>query len=128
MISDAFAKGDSIIHRIDPRYRILYAAFFSCVIAVSEAIPALIIAVLISASLLVIARLDYQLVVKRLIVISGFVLLIWLVVPITYESEHFIRLGPIKFYGEGVNLSAQITLKSFAIYLSFWRWFPPYRL
>ena len=119
MISDVFANGNSIIHRIDPRCRILSAVFFSCVIAVSEEIPALIFAVAISAVLLVIARLDYQLVVKRIIIISGLVFLIWLVVPITYESEYVVRIGPIPFYSEGVILSAQITLKSFAIYLSF---------
>lgn len=119
MINDTFANGNSIIHRIDPQYRILSAALFSCVIAVSRDISALVFALLISAIIMGIARLDYQLVAKRIIVVSGFVFLIWLVVPVTYESEHVFRLGPIPFYREGLRLSAQITLKSFAIYLSF---------
>jgi len=118
MINDTFANGNSIIHRIDPQYRILFAAFFSSVIAVAKDIPTLILALVISAIILGIARLDYQLVAKRIIVVSGFVFLIWLVVPVTYESEHVFRLGPVPFYREGLRLSAQITLKSFAIYLA----------
>jgi len=119
MIDDTFANGNSVIHRIDPQYRILSAACFSCVIAVAEDIPTLILSLVISAIILGIARLDYQRVVKRILVVSGFVFLIWVVVPITYESEHVFRLGPIPFYKEGIRLSTQITLKSFAIYISF---------
>ena len=75
MISETFADGDSIIHRIDPQYRILSAALYSGVIAVAKDILTLSIAVFISIVILGVARLNYQQVAKRLLVISGFVFL-----------------------------------------------------
>lgn len=119
MISETFADGDSIIHRIDPQYRILSAALYSGVIAVAKDILTLSIAVFISIVILGFARLNYQQVAKRLLVISGFVFLIWLVMPVTFEGEAVYYIGPIPFYLQGLRLSAQITLKSIAIYLSF---------
>jgi len=56
MISEPFATGESIIHRLDPRIRIVVATMYCFVIAFSEQFPVLLIAVVISSALTVKAR------------------------------------------------------------------------
>jgi cobalt/nickel transport system permease protein len=54
-------------------------------------------------------------VLKRLAVVFGFVALIWLVMPFTYEGPALFCIGPFCPTRPGVFLSAQISLKSVAI-------------
>ena len=41
--------------------------------------------------------------------------MLWLILPLTYESPIITRMGPFPLYREGVALAARITLKSLAI-------------
>jgi len=115
MIAEPLAYGDSFLHRIDPRLRIVAAALFSCSVAVFHALAALSAACLAALLLLVAAGLDWREVGRRLAVVLGFVLLLWCLLPLTYEGQILARVGPLNLYRPGVWLAAQITLKSFAI-------------
>jgi len=72
-----------------------------------------------SLFLVCLARLNPQEVGKRLAVVFGFLLLIWAVLPLTFEGEALYRVGPLVMTRPGVILSAQITLKSITILLVF---------
>ena len=115
MISEPLAHGDSYLHRLDPRLRIGVATLFSCSVAVFEAFPALTAACAAALALLLFSGLEIRIALRRLAVILGFLLLIWLVLPLTFEGEIASRLGPVNLYRPGIILSAQITLKSTAI-------------
>jgi cobalt/nickel transport system permease protein len=115
MIQEPFANGNSPIHRIDPRFKIVVATAYSFAIALSNELPALIIAFLISISLIVAAGLNAWQVFKRLSVVMGFLLLLWAILPITYEGETLFRIGPLAMTEPGVKLSALITIKSITI-------------
>jgi len=115
MIAEPLAYGDSFLHRIDPRLRIVVAALFSCSVAVFHALAALSAACLAALLVLVAAGLDWREVGRRLAVVLGFVLLLWCLLPLTYEGQILARVGPFNLYRPGVWLAAQITLKSFAI-------------
>ena len=115
MINEPFATGSSVIHRIDPRYKIVIAGLYSAVVAVSYRFPTLASALFCAFILLALARLDPLEVAKRILVVFGFLVLIWLVLPITYEGEPIARIGPFEITRPGVVLCAQITLKSVAI-------------
>ena len=119
MITEPFAIGNSWIHRIDPRLKIAFATLYSFIVATSDKFPALVTGLVISIGLVAIARLNIRQVSKRLAVVSGFLLLLWGLLPLTYEGPILYRLGPLAFTRPGVILSAQITLKSISILLAF---------
>jgi len=75
MIEEPFAAGSSLIHRLDPRFRIVLVSAFSIVVAISNHIPALLSALAVSTVLAAIARLNLKEVLKRLLVVFWFLLL-----------------------------------------------------
>ncbi|MBL0716356.1 MAG: cobalt ECF transporter T component CbiQ [Desulfosarcina sp.] len=115
MITELQAPRDSFLHRIDPRLRIVAAAFFSCAVAVFHSFTALMAACVPALALLLLSGLDIREIGKRLAVVLGFLLMLWLLLPLTYEGEAVGKLGPLNFYWPGIVLSAHITLKSMAI-------------
>ena len=119
MIDEPFAAGDSLIHRLDPRIRLVSAAAYSCVVAVCREFPVLIAALLLSIALVSLARLRISEVIKRLVVVNGLVFFLWLVIPFTFPGDPLLRIGPLSASREGIALAGQITLKSNAIILAF---------
>jgi cobalt/nickel transport system permease protein len=57
-------------------------------------------------------------VAKRLAVVNVLILLLWLILPLTYDGEAVLNIGPFAISRPGIILSAQITLKSNAIILA----------
>ena len=119
MLQEPFATGTSPIHRLDPRSRIVMATLFAFLVALSNRFPALIAACAFSFLLVGISRLPAKEVLKRIVLVNGFVLFFWLVVPVTYPGESLFSLGPLTVSREGVLVAARITLKSNAILLAF---------
>ncbi len=118
MIREPFVNGTSPLHRLDPRLRILTAVLFSFVVALAERFPALWTGLALGLFLTVLARLNPREVFRRLAVVWGFLLLLWLVLPFTIEGGPVLyRLGPLAATREGLLLAARITLKSNAILL-----------
>ena len=66
MIQEPFAIGHSILHTIDPRYRVMAAVLFSFVTALSYRPETLICALLSAFSLVAVAKLNFFLVIRRL--------------------------------------------------------------
>ena len=118
MFSEQFATGNSFIHRIDPRWKVIYAALFSILVAVAHEYDTLLTALTVSVLLIIAARLSFNDILRRILVIVGFLVLIWLVVPVTYGGETMGQLGPIAVSKQGFALAAKISLKSVAILLS----------
>lgn len=119
MIEEPFARGNSIIHRIDPRFKLVFAAALSIATAVSYRFVALFFALGLSLLLVAASRLNVAAVLKKLMVVIGFLVLLWLVLPLTFEGEVFARIGPLDITRPGLVLSAQISLKSVSILLIF---------
>jgi len=119
MIQEEFASGESCIHRLNPQFRIAGAVLFSTVIALSEQLPTLITGLAIAILLVCCARLDARKVLKKLTVIWLFLILIWLIIPLTMAGQTFFKLGPLTFTRPGVMLALQITLKANVILILF---------
>jgi len=119
MIQEPFAYGSSLIHRIDPRTRVIFATAYAFVVALSSRFPALLMALFISFILTGLACLDMREMAKRTLLVNGLILFFWLVLPITFRGEALFQLGPLVVTRPGVLLSARITLKSNAILLAF---------
>lgn len=118
MTQEPFAAGSSLIHQLDPRFRIVLASAFSITVAVSNHIPVLSAALAVSIVLTVMARLNSGEVLKRLRVVFWFLLLIWVVLPFTFEGKSLYRFGQFTITEPGVLLSTRITIKSTTILLA----------
>ncbi len=115
MIEEPFADGKSVIHKIDPRSRVVAAILLSIIIALSSSMDALLAALAIAFTTLAAANLNPRKVAGRLAVVAGFLVLLWLVLPITHRGAPLFLIGPLTLTREGVLLATQITFKSFSI-------------
>ena len=119
MIREPFAVGHSQIHCLDPRLKILFATVFSFVVALSDRFPALLASLGVSFLLIGLSRLNIIEVAKRVLLVNGLILFLWLMLPITFKGSALFYVGPFAVTREGILLSARITLKSNAILLAF---------
>jgi cobalt/nickel transport system permease protein len=117
MLNEPFASGRSLLHRLDPRLRVLAATLLSVIVALSFQFTVLTAALAAALALVIAGRLNAAEVVKRMLIINGFVLLLWVILPLTFPGEVVSAWGPVKIYRPGVELSARITLKSNCIFL-----------
>ena len=119
MIQEPFAAGNSRIHHLDPRFKIIAAIIYTMVIALSNTMLVLIIALCISILLVYLAGLNLREVAKRLAVVGWFLLFIWLILPLAFEGKHLYQIGPLSITLPGVMLATRITIKTAAILLAF---------
>ena len=115
MINESFATGKSVIHRIDPRIKVLLATLYSIVVAISQQFQTLGLALAISILLIFLAQLNLKDIAKKMMAIMSFLLLIWVIVPLTFEGETWFQFGPLTLTRPGIQFAAQITLKSISI-------------
>jgi cobalt/nickel transport system permease protein len=118
VFEEGFIEGDSVIHRLDPRIRCLVAASFSIVVAVSNRFMALIPALLFSLILIFLAGLSIQKVLSRLMIVNGFILFLWFMLPFTTDGSAVFSVGPLTATKAGVQIAILITLKSNTIILA----------
>jgi len=119
MLQEPFSTGNSQIHRLDPRFKVVVATVYAFVVALSNSFPALIAALIFSFALVGLCRLDFLEVAKRIALVNGLIIFLWLVVPLTFAGQPLFYLGPFGVSREGVLVSARITLKSNTILLAF---------
>lgn len=115
MINEPFASGNSVIHRLDPRVRIVFATAFAFAVALSYEFTTLGTAFLISCLFIPLARLNAREVIKKILLVNGLILFLWIILPFTFKGRPLFQIGPFTAYWPGIILSAQITLKSNAI-------------
>lgn len=119
MLEEPFVHGKSQIHGLDPRVRIVMAVLYAFAVALSNRFPALLPALGFSLALIGMSRLPLWEVAKRVALVNGLVLFLWLILPITYPGQALFSLGPLTATREGVYVSLRITIKSNAILLAF---------
>jgi len=118
MFEQEFAHGHSVIHRLDPRLKFLVAIGFSIVTAVLTKNSALATATCAAVFLAFLAQLPVQALVRRLLVVNGFLLFLWLTLPLSFAEAAPIHFGPVGIKPGGFLLALIITIKSNAIVLA----------
>lgn len=116
--AEPFASGDSFIHRIDPRIRLLCAAAVTIPAALLHIAQPAWLALAFGLLLVKMARLNLVLVFKRLTVVNLFILFLWVFLPFSQPGSPIWSLGPLHATTEGVDLALLITIKSNAIVLA----------
>ena len=115
---EEFTQGDSFLHRLDPRVKIIVAVSFSIVVAATDRYSIPLAAFFLPAVVIVAARLNLKKVGWRLLIVNGFILFLWFFLPFTYPGQILFSLGPLKASKEGIGYALLITLKSNAIILA----------
>ncbi|MCX7703045.1 MAG: cobalt ECF transporter T component CbiQ [Planctomycetota bacterium] len=115
MHGEEFSKGDSFIHRLDPRFKIVLFLAFALTVALSRRVETASMAFLISLILLISARLEISLVFKRLLFANFFVAFLWLFLPFSYEGQPLFSVLGFNATEKGLKESLLITLKCNAI-------------
>jgi cobalt/nickel transport system permease protein len=111
-IQELFSEGSSLIHRLDPRGKLVVAALFAVLVAVAKSFPPVLAGLALAVAWLALARLPWQKVLVRLLVVNSFIFFLWLVLPLTHPGDPVWQLGPLVATRQGVALTALITLKS----------------
>lgn len=109
--------GDTCIHRLDPRTRLLACAALSVLIAVAQRPAAPGVGLGIAAVLAALARLPLVPTLKRLAAVNVFMALLILTLPFSIPGAALFVIGPAAFSREGLGRALEITLKGNAIVL-----------
>ncbi len=117
MVSNAFVEGESPIHRLDPRVKILGAAGLSVVLALRREWLPLYLGLAFGGGLTLLARLPFFSVLKRLLAVNGFLLFLWATLPFTTPGAPIFHLPHLVATREGLDLALAITIKSNAVVL-----------
>ncbi len=118
MNSNNFSLMDTVIHRIDPRCKIIFAVLVSFAVAVSDNYIVLIPVMIFSVVSAFAAGLRIVVVLKRLLIINLFICLIWLSLPFTAKGQVIYTVIGFNVTYQGVMKSLLITLKCNSIMLT----------
>jgi cobalt/nickel transport system permease protein len=113
-----FALGESFLHKMDPRAKIIAAIAFAVVVAVNRSVIASAVALVFPLTLIVIARISLKDIARRLIFINGLMVFLWLFLPFTTPGEAVYSFGPMTVTREGLAYAILLTLKSNAIVMA----------
>lgn len=113
-----FGHAHSFVHRLDPRSRIVVAVLLSLVMAVSGRMSVLCIGLAGGGVLVALARLKLSQLFWHLAAVNGFMLLLWVILPVSTHGAMVARWGPFTVTREGLLHALTITLKSNAIVLT----------
>jgi len=117
MINEKFAEGSSLLHRLDPRIKLIVSFIITFVTAIGINLMMLVQVFVLSILLLLLAQLNIKSVCKQLFLVNFFIILIWFIIPFTYPGESIFQLGHFIVYREGIIYAAKITLRSNTIML-----------
>jgi cobalt/nickel transport system permease protein len=119
MLKEHFIKGSSLLHRLDPRGKVLVACFFSLVVALADNLAVVAVGVVFGLLLVIMAQLSMRSVFKRMALVNIFNIFLWILLPFTYGGSSHWQLGALMLSYEGVAFAALVTLKANAILLCF---------
>lgn len=115
---ESFAAGDSLIHRLDPRVRLICAALLTIPTALFQTFTPANTMFFAGVLFIIIARLPLKAVFKRLLVVNVFIVFLWLFLPLSTPGNPLHTFGPFIATRQGVALAGLITIKSNAIVLT----------
>lgn len=107
-----------MLHRLDPRVKILWVFTFSVVVAASHRFVVLISALALSLGLVVMARVPGKKLARRLVSVNLFIFFLWFFLPFTVPGDPAFAVGPLVATGQGLLYALQISLKSNAIVMA----------
>jgi len=119
MLDESFALGGSILHKLDPRAKILAALPPAFLTAVLQDLKAAAVSLTFALILTALSRPPARKLAGRILTVNGFVAFLWIVLPFSTPGERLASFGPLSVTYEGLQLALLVTLKSNALFLLF---------
>ena len=118
-IAEPFASGNSPVHRLDPRIRLIAALVLTIPVALAHNMNSALVALGIGLIFITWAKLPRLIVLKRLLVVNTFIAFLWVFLPFTTPTSGLFtfEVGPFVASQEGISIALLITAKSNAIVL-----------
>jgi cobalt/nickel transport system permease protein len=113
-----YYTGDTFIHRLDPRPKVVTTLVFSVFMALTSHSGVLLSGLIFGAFLVALARISSDALLKRLMRLNIFMFLLFVLVPLTFPGEILFNLAGLSYSYEGLVWSVIITMKANAIVLS----------
>jgi cobalt/nickel transport system permease protein len=112
-------SGNTIVHRLDERGRIVVALLFTFMVASCSHYRVLVLGLCIAVLMVFMARIPSRALAKRLLRVNLFMVLLFVLMPTTIAGQTRFAFGPVCFSHEGLVLASQIALRANAIVLMF---------
>ena len=96
MFDEPFAHGRSLVHAVDPRFRLVAAFVCAVCLAVVRTPEAAWFGFGMAALLLALSRPPVRPVLRRLVVVNVFIAFLWLTVLLTSGGEAIAEWGPLE--------------------------------
>lgn len=117
IIPDSFeplAQGNSLLHKLDPRAKMLVAAGFSLIVAMGSNRLMLGLALALGILCVITARLPLRHIIGRLAIVNVFIAFLWIMLPWSLQTQEgwSLSIDPI-----GLRTTVAVTLKANAIVL-----------
>ena len=113
-----FSHGDSFIHLMDPRSKIVTTVIFSVFVAVNNSLQVCALALIFPLAMLGLGRISFSKTLRRLAAINSFLVILWLLLPFSYPGDPLFAIGSWTATRQGALMALMITLKSNAIVLT----------
>ncbi len=115
-LHEAAAQGHSLLHRLDPRAKLVVALAFTLVIAVGQDLLPAALGLGIGVLVVLLARLPLRLVLRRLAMVNVFVVFLWVFMPWRLEMN----AGGLGLVHDprGLFLAGLITVKVNGLFLA----------
>lgn len=114
---EAFSNGNSILHKLDPRVKILAYLPLITLTALSTELRQASLSFAAGTITIYLAKVYGRLLVQRLAVVNVFMVFLWLTLPLSIPGETVWTAGSLRISREGLALSLLITIKTNAIAL-----------
>ncbi len=118
MIDSKFINKNSFLSNIDPRIRIIFCFVYAVIVALLQDITPVYYALVIPFLLFLTGAVNFSNLFKRLSVVNGFIVLIWIFLPLSYPGDIVYHFKALNFSKQGLEYAYLITLKSNAIVIT----------
>ena len=115
MFAEPFSEGQTWVHRLDARLRVIVAAVWSAALAVIPTAPQAAGGLAAAVLLLAASRPPLVPLLRRLAAVNLFLLLLWLIVPFTTPGLPLVHWGALVVSQTGLAQMILITLKANAL-------------
>jgi cobalt/nickel transport system permease protein len=117
VIEEHFSEGDSVIHNIDPRVRVICAIVYAVIIAITGKLTIALCGLSAGILLILLARLSAKHVLRRLLIVNMFIVMLWVILPFSIVGETVMKIGPFAASEQGILYTLMLTIKCNAIVL-----------
>lgn len=109
---------EGLINPLDPRMRVVMAAMFGIVTVALSSIPALLMALAVSVSLLAMSRLPWRQTLRRMAMMDGFILFMLVLLPFSMPGDPILSVWGIEASWQGLWKAIEIALTANAAILA----------